>query len=86
MLSSRDEPECVESDRVVQNSGLEWTILRSSWFNQYFSEGMCLDQILDGKVLFPIITVKEPSVDIDDLAELKRLLFNACLYQSNVCV
>ncbi|TGL56997.1 NmrA family transcriptional regulator [Leptospira ognonensis] len=70
LLSGRGEPECVESERVVQNSGLEWTILRSSWFNQNFSEGMFLDQILDGKVLFPIITVKEPFVDIDDLADL----------------
>ncbi|TGK49242.1 NmrA family transcriptional regulator [Leptospira kanakyensis] len=70
LLSGRGEPEAETCEQIVQNSGLEWTILRSSWFLQNFSEGMFLDQILEGRILLPKLTVKEPFVDLDDLADL----------------
>jgi hypothetical protein len=35
---------------VVQNSGVDWTVLRCSWFNQNFSEGDFLDMVLSGEV------------------------------------
>ncbi|EMY60109.1 SDR family oxidoreductase [Leptospira terpstrae] len=70
LLSGRGEPEARACEQVVQNSGLEWTILRASWFCQNFSEGMFLDQILGGSILFPQVTTKEPFVDLDDLADL----------------
>lgn len=70
LLSGRGEPEAKVCEQVVQNSGLEWTILRSSWFLQNFSEGMFLEPILEGKVLFPKVAAKEPFVDLDDLSEL----------------
>lgn len=70
LLSGRGEPEARACEQIVQNSGLEWTILRSSWFLQNFSEGMFLEQILEGRVLFPKVAAKEPFVDLDDLCEL----------------
>ncbi len=70
LLSGRGEPEARVCEQVVQKSGLEWTILRASWFHQNFSEGMFQEQILGGTVLFPQITTKEPFVDLDDLADL----------------
>ncbi|EMY68560.1 SDR family oxidoreductase [Leptospira vanthielii] len=70
LLSGRGEPEARACEQVVQNSGLEWTILRASWFFQNFSEGMFLDQILGGPVLFPRVSASEPFVDLDDLADL----------------
>ncbi|TGK87717.1 NmrA family transcriptional regulator [Leptospira noumeaensis] len=70
LLSGRGEPEARACEQVVQKSGLEWTILRASWFYQNFSEGMFQEQILGGTVLFPQITTKEPFVDLDDLADL----------------
>ncbi|EMJ90210.1 SDR family oxidoreductase [Leptospira meyeri] len=70
LLSGRGEPEARACEQIVQNSGLEWTILRSSWFLQNFSEGMFLDSTLEGKVLFPRVAAKEPFVDLDDLCDL----------------
>ncbi|PJZ84232.1 NAD(P)H-binding protein [Leptospira harrisiae] len=70
LLSGRGEPEAMACEQVVQNSGLEWTILRSSWFLQNFSEGMFLEQITEGRVLFPKVEAREPFVDLDDLCEL----------------
>ena len=37
----------------MQASGAAWTIVRSSWFNQNFSEDFLLDAVLDGDVAFP---------------------------------
>ena len=39
LLSGRGEPDAQACERIVQNSGIDWTIVRASWFNQNFSEG-----------------------------------------------
>lgn len=70
LLSGRGEPEARACEQIVQNSGLEWTILRSSWFLQNFSEGMFLESISAGRVLFPKVETREPFVDLDDLCDL----------------
>ncbi|MBL0953168.1 MAG: NmrA family transcriptional regulator [Leptospira sp.] len=70
LLSGRGEPEAINCEKIVQGSGLEWTILRSSWFSQNFSEGMFLDAILERKIIFPKIKFKEPFIDLDDLTDL----------------
>lgn len=70
LLSGRGEPEAITCEKLVQGSGLEWTILRSSWFSQNFSEGMFLDAILQRKIIFPKIKIKEPFIDLDDLTDL----------------
>jgi uncharacterized protein YbjT (DUF2867 family) len=54
----------------VRASGADWTILRSTWFNQNFSEGFFLDQVLSGEVALPVGNVQEPFVDADDIAEI----------------
>lgn len=70
LLSGRGEPEARACEQIVQNSGLEWTILRSSWFLQNFSEGIFLESISAGRVLFPKVETREPFVDLDDLCDL----------------
>ncbi|TGL21748.1 NmrA family transcriptional regulator [Leptospira yanagawae] len=70
LLSGRGEPEAVACEKLVENSGLEWTILRSSWFSQNFSEGMFLGQILERNVIFPKLKSTEPFVDLEDLTDL----------------
>ncbi|TGM74516.1 SDR family oxidoreductase [Leptospira bouyouniensis] len=70
LLSGRGEPEAEACEKLVENSGLEWTILRSSWFSQNFSEGMFLGQILERKVIFPKLKSTEPFVDLEDLTDL----------------
>ncbi|MEM9081721.1 MAG: NAD(P)H-binding protein [Verrucomicrobiota bacterium] len=37
LLSGRGEEEAQACERIVQESGLDWTIVRGSWFNQNFS-------------------------------------------------
>lgn len=70
LLSGRGEPEAFACEKLVENSGLEWTILRSSWFSQNFSEGMFLGQTLERKVIFPKLKSTEPFVDLEDLTDL----------------
>jgi uncharacterized protein YbjT (DUF2867 family) len=50
-------------------SGLEWTILRASWFAQNFSESFLIDPILAGHVALPSGEIREPFIDADDIAE-----------------
>jgi len=70
LLSGRGEPEAQASEEALKASGADWTIVRAAWFNQNFSEGALLDQILSGEVALPVGDVGEPFVDLDDLADI----------------
>jgi uncharacterized protein YbjT (DUF2867 family) len=70
LLSGRGEVEAQACEKIVMESTLDWTIVRSSWFAQNFSENFFLDDIVRGQVVVPIGDVKEPFVDIDDLADI----------------
>lgn len=70
LLSGRGEEEAQRCERIVQGSGLEWTIVRASWFAQNFDEGAFRDLVLAGEVALPADDVREPFIDIDDIAEV----------------
>ncbi|WP_432216764.1 NAD(P)H-binding protein [Pseudomonas kribbensis] len=70
LLSGRGEIEAQEAERVVQNSGIDWTILRASWFFQNFSEAHFLDPIIEGQLVLPVGNIAEPFVDAEDIAEV----------------
>ncbi len=70
LLSGRGEEEAQRSERIIQNSGLEWTIVRASWFNQNFSEGAFLEMVLSGEITLPAGDIAEPFVDADDIADV----------------
>jgi uncharacterized protein YbjT (DUF2867 family) len=70
LLSGRGEDEAQLCEEVVRNSGVDWTILRSSWFSQNFSEDYLRDPVLGGEVVLPAGNVAEPFVDADDIAEV----------------
>jgi len=70
LLSGRGEAEAQACEQIVQDSGLEWTIVRASWFNQNFSEGAFIDMVLDGAITLPAGDTPEPFVDVDDIAEV----------------
>jgi len=70
LLSGRGEKGALLGEQGVRDSGADWTLLRSSWFNQNFSEGFFLDQVRSGEVALPAGDVKEPFVDVDDIAEV----------------
>ena len=70
LLSGKGEREAELSEQVVIHSGLEYTIIRASWFNQNFSESFFLDPILAGHVALPQAEAKVPYVDTDDIADV----------------
>ena len=70
LLSGRGEEAAQESERVVQLCGLEWTIVRCSWFNQNFSENFMLESVLAGEIALPAGDAVEPFVDAEDIADV----------------
>jgi uncharacterized protein YbjT (DUF2867 family) len=70
LLSGRGEREAQLCERIVENAGIAWTIVRASWFDQNFSEGEFLDMVLAGQVTLPAGDVGEPFVDVDDIADV----------------
>lgn len=70
LLSGRGEAEAQACERIVQSSGLEWTVVRASWFHQNFSEGAFVDMVLSGAITLPAVDTAEPFVDVDDIAEV----------------
>lgn len=74
LLSGRGEDEAQLSEQVVQQvsqqAGIDWTIVRASWFNQNFDESFLLEPILAGEVALPVGDVQEPFIDVDDIADI----------------
>ncbi|TDD36060.1 NmrA family transcriptional regulator [Actinomadura sp. KC06] len=70
LLSGRGEDEAQECERIVQASGVAWTVVRASWFAQNFSEDYLLDPVREGEVVLPAGDVPEPFVDADDIADV----------------
>ncbi|MEM7383982.1 MAG: NAD(P)H-binding protein [Verrucomicrobiota bacterium] len=70
LLSGRGEEEAQACEKIVQQSGLDWTIVRASWFNQNFSEGAFITMVHAGKIALPAGDVAEPFVDVDDIADV----------------
>jgi uncharacterized protein YbjT (DUF2867 family) len=70
LLSGRGEEEAQRAERVLQDSGADWTIVRCSWFSQNFSESYILDSILAGEVALPAPDTPEPFVDAGDIADV----------------
>ncbi|MBC7924331.1 MAG: NAD(P)H-binding protein [Bryobacteraceae bacterium] len=69
LLSGRGEEGALLSEKAVQDSGVEWTIVRASFFCQNFSEGSLLEPLLTGEFAFPAGNVQEPFIDTDDIAD-----------------
>jgi len=70
LLSGKGEKEAEVCEQIVADSGLNYTIVRASWFNQNFSEGAFLDFVLSGNVALPMPEAEIPFVDADDIAEV----------------
>jgi uncharacterized protein YbjT (DUF2867 family) len=70
LLSGRGEEEAQQCEKVVMSAGVDWTIVRASWFCQNFSEGNFLEPILAGHVALPAGDTGEPFIDVDDIADV----------------
>jgi uncharacterized protein YbjT (DUF2867 family) len=70
LMSGRGEEEAEGCERILQASGADWTVIRSSWLDQNFSESFMLDMVLAGEVALPVRDVGEPFVDAEDIADI----------------
>lgn len=70
LLSGKGETEAESCEKIVMGSGMDYTIIRASWFNQNWSESFFLEPILTGEVALPMSDVLIPFVDADDIAKV----------------
>ncbi len=70
LLSGRGEPEAQRCERLVQEAGLEWTVVRASWFAQNFDEGAFHGLVLSGEIALPAGDVREPFIDVEDVVDV----------------
>jgi uncharacterized protein YbjT (DUF2867 family) len=70
LLSGRGEEEARRAEEAVRDAGAQWTIVRASCFAQNFSESFLLDGVLAGEVALPVDDVREPFVDVEDVADV----------------
>jgi len=70
LLSGRGEAGAEACERIVQECGIDWTIVRASWFNQNFSEGAFTDMVKDGSMALPVGDIGEPFIDAQDIADV----------------
>lgn len=70
LMSGRGEEEAERCERILQASGADWTVIRSSWLDQNFSESFMLDMVIAGEVALPVGDVGEPFIDAEDIAEI----------------
>lgn len=71
LLSGRGEPEAQACEEIVQQAGVEWTVVRASWFSQNFSESFLLEAVLDGTIMLPVgDNILEPFIDVEDIADV----------------
>jgi uncharacterized protein YbjT (DUF2867 family) len=70
LLGGRGEEEAERTEEALKQSGADWTVIRSSFFMQGFSESVFLDPLLAGELALPVDRVAEPFVDADDIADV----------------
>lgn len=70
LLTGRGEAHAQRAEEVVRKAGLRFTIVRAAWFAQNFSEGALHGPVMAGVLPMPGGDVKEPIVDVDDIADV----------------
>jgi uncharacterized protein YbjT (DUF2867 family) len=69
LLSGRGEEGAQLAERLVTDSGADWTVVRCAFFAQNFSEGPWVNSIRSGHLELPGNTA-EPILDAEDIAEV----------------
>ena len=70
LLSGKGEKEAERCEKLISNSGMDYTLVRASWFNQNFSESFFLDPVISGEVALPMPDAEIPFVDTGDIADV----------------
>lgn len=84
LLSGQRAEVAEESERRIQDSGADWTILRAAWFNQNFDEGFLLGPVRSGRVELPVKDVLEPFIDANDIADAASIVLTNNGYSGNI--
>jgi uncharacterized protein YbjT (DUF2867 family) len=70
-LSGRGEEGALRGEQALQQSGADWTIVRSAFMAQNFNESFVLEPVRAGEVAFPADQdLAEPFIDADDIADV----------------
>ena len=70
LLSGRGEDGARRAEIALEQCGIDWNVVRASWFMQNFSENFMIEGILNGELMLPAGDMVEPFVDVDDIAEV----------------
>ncbi len=70
LLSGRGEDGARRAEIALEQGGLDWNIVRANWFMQNFSENFMIEGILNGELALPAGDIREPFIDVDDIAEV----------------
>lgn len=70
LLSGRGEDGARQAEQALISSGADWTILRSAFFLQNFTEGVFAAELAAGSFTMIEHTTTEPFVDVADIAEV----------------
>jgi uncharacterized protein YbjT (DUF2867 family) len=71
LLSGRGEEGARRGEQALQQSGADWTIVRSAFMAQNFNESFFLEPVRAGEVAFPADQdLTEPFIDADDIADV----------------
>jgi uncharacterized protein YbjT (DUF2867 family) len=70
LLSGRGEEGAQRAEDVIKSCGLDWNVVRASWFMQNFSESFMLEGLQAGELTLPTPYATEPFIDVDDIADI----------------
>ncbi|WP_122818846.1 SDR family oxidoreductase [Nocardioides pantholopis] len=70
LLSGRGEEGARRSEAALVGAGPDWTILRSSFFFQNFTESFWAEELDTGSLTMVESTAPEPFVDVEDVADV----------------
>jgi uncharacterized protein YbjT (DUF2867 family) len=70
LLSMRGAPDDDPFEAAIKESGVEWTILRPTWFMQNFDEDLFAAPVQRGELAVPAGQGIHPFIDVLDIAEV----------------
>jgi len=70
LLSGRGEDGARRAEDALIASGADWTVVRSAFFAQNFTESFWSEELAQGSLTLVEHQVGEPFIDLDDLADV----------------
>ena len=70
LLSMRGAPDDDPAESAIKEAGVDWTILRPTWFMQNFDEDLFAAPVQHGELALPAGQGVHPFIDVLDIAEV----------------